>query len=64
MFQSKTGKLNAVMEKFLKERVRAKDVQLKDRVFLVTPEPPEVYVGRTKAQLDFAARRAATVSNK
>lgn len=52
------------MEKFLKERVRAKDVQLKDRVFLVTPEPPEVYVGRTKAQLDFAARRAATVSNK
>lgn len=61
VFQSKTGKLNAVMEKFLKERVRAKDVQLKDRVFLVTPEPPEVYIGRTKAQLDFAARRAATV---
>ena len=44
-----------------RERVRAKDVRLEDRVFLVTPEPPEVYVGRTRAQIDFATRRAATV---
>ncbi|XP_062578603.1 ciliary microtubule-associated protein 2-like [Saccostrea cucullata] len=64
VFQSKTGKLNAVMEKFLKERVRAKDVKLEDRVFLVTPEPPEVYVGRSKAQMEFAARRAFTVTGK
>lgn len=61
VFKSRTGKLNAAMEKFLKERVRAKDVRLEDRVFIVTPEPPEGYMLRTKEQMQFAARKAATV---
>ncbi|KAK3089047.1 hypothetical protein FSP39_000394 [Pinctada imbricata] len=60
VFKSRTGKLNATMQKFLKERVRAKDVRLEDRVFLVTPEPPESVV-KSNLQMAFAAKRAATV---
>ena len=44
-----------------RERVRAKDVRIEDRVFLVTPEPPEAFMERSKAQMNFTARRAVTV---
>lgn len=37
-FKSKTGKLDAAREKFLQERIRAKDIPLQDRVFLVQPD--------------------------
>ncbi|CAG2220819.1 unnamed protein product [Mytilus edulis] len=66
VFKSKTGKLSLAMDKFLQERVRAKDVRLEDRVFLVAPEKPESYMKRTKTQMnynprgDYASQRAVT----
>lgn len=67
VFKSKTGKLSLAMDKFLKERVRAKDVRVEDRVFLVAPEHPDNYMIRTRTQLnvgpqqDFTSQRALTV---
>ncbi|KAJ8305639.1 hypothetical protein KUTeg_016184 [Tegillarca granosa] len=62
VFKSKTGKLSAEMEKFLKERVRGKDVQLEERVFIVTPEPPLGYGNRLKnPQTDLVLKKSLTV---
>ncbi|XP_064605226.1 ciliary microtubule-associated protein 2-like [Liolophura sinensis] len=61
VFKSRTTKPNAEMAKFLKERIRAKDVRVEDRVFLVTPEPPTAALQRTNTQTDWMARKAATV---
>ncbi|KAL5016357.1 hypothetical protein ScPMuIL_005946 [Solemya velum] len=61
VFRSRTGKLSLDMEKFLKERIRAKDVRVEDRVFIVTPEPPERFVARANPRSEFMSRRAVTV---
>lgn len=52
---------------YYRERVRAKDIRVEDRVFLVTPEPPEGHMNRTKTQMNlgprgnFTSQRAVTV---
>ncbi|XP_046372298.2 lymphocyte expansion molecule-like [Haliotis rufescens] len=56
MFKSRTGKLSAGMEKFLKERIRGKDVRLEDRVFIVPPEAP----GKS-SQAQYTTQRATTM---
>ena len=51
-----------------RERIRAKDVRMKDRVFIVSPESPQRYISRTKTHMDvtgphkqFTRQRAITV---
>ncbi|KAH3831829.1 lymphocyte expansion molecule-like [Dreissena polymorpha] len=62
-FKGKTGKLSLAMEKFLKERVRGKDVRVEDRVFLVTPQVPAGYhLPRSSTQDAFVKQRAITVA--
>lgn len=43
IFKSKTNKPDNTRQKFLQERIRSKDVQPKDRCFIVTPEPPSYH---------------------
>lgn len=71
VFRSKTNKPHAAREKFLQERIRTKDVRLKDRVFLVPPENPSHYLERTKTHMEsttgglqnsFTGQRSLTVA--
>ncbi|KAK3601504.1 hypothetical protein CHS0354_027650 [Potamilus streckersoni] len=63
VFVSKTGKLSFAMEKLLKERIRGKDVRLKDREFIVTPQvPPGYELSRSSTQAEFVGQRAFTVA--
>ncbi|XP_060562670.1 ciliary microtubule-associated protein 2-like [Ruditapes philippinarum] len=63
VFQAKTGRLSLAMEKFLKERVRGKDVRVEDRVFLVEPQAPPGYdMYRSKTQENFTKLKAMTIA--
>lgn len=63
VFKAKTGKLSLSMEKFLKERIRAKDVRVEDRVFLVPPQgPPGSELHRSRTQENFTKLRAMTIA--
>lgn len=63
VFKAKTGKLSLGMEKFLKERIRAKDVRVEDRVFLVPPQgPPSYELHRSNTQANFTKLKAMTVA--
>ena len=45
-----------------RERVRAKDVQVEDRVFMVPPQVPPGYdIYRTNTQENFAQQKSYTV---
>lgn len=62
VFKSKTasGALPHKRDKFLKERLRAKDVPLGDRVFIVKPDQPGQYITNNDLHNPFVTRRAAT----
>lgn len=63
VFKAKTGKLSATMEKFMKERIRGKDVRVEDRVFMVPPQVPPGYdIHRTNTQENFTKQKALTVA--
>ncbi|XP_064626225.1 ciliary microtubule-associated protein 2-like [Lineus longissimus] len=63
VFRSKTGKPNQHYEKFLKERIRAKDVRPEDKVFLVEQDQPSAFIQRAKgAEVLFQAQKAATMA--
>ncbi|XP_041359080.1 lymphocyte expansion molecule-like [Gigantopelta aegis] len=52
VFKSKTGPLKPHMAKFQKERIRAKDVQIKDRLFMVPPQTEDYsYMNETQSRL-------------
>ncbi|XP_025080875.1 lymphocyte expansion molecule-like [Pomacea canaliculata] len=61
VFKSKTGRLTRAQEGILRERIRAKDVPLAERSFLVPPQGLPAYdVAHTL--YDFSRQRAATVA--
>ncbi|CAH1772898.1 unnamed protein product [Owenia fusiformis] len=62
IFRSKTAKPNATMEKFLKERIRGKDIRPKDKVYIVEPGAPNKYSYSYNDTPQFAAQRAATIA--
>lgn len=67
VFKSKTLKPDHSRQKFLQERIRAKDVPLKDRCYMVDPEPPNYHrsqttMNNTMEQGKFTHQRALTVA--
>ncbi|KAK2184735.1 hypothetical protein NP493_255g04008 [Ridgeia piscesae] len=68
-FKSKSERPNHARAKFLQERIREKDVLLKDRIFITAPENPfkdllrpPAKLDRTPTQDEFVTQRAVTVA--
>ncbi|XP_013413164.1 lymphocyte expansion molecule [Lingula anatina] len=62
VFKSKSGKISLKREQFLKERLRAKDVPFKERVFIIPPEKPDDYMTKTDMHMQFSKKKAVTVA--
>ncbi|XP_074642342.1 ciliary microtubule-associated protein 2-like [Tubulanus polymorphus] len=61
VFDSKTGRYQPSMEKFYKERIRAKDLRPEDKICIIQPETPSQYVQRQKDNTPMSNQRATTV---
>lgn len=62
VFKSRTNRPNHVQQKFLKERIRAKDVRPEDKIYIVEPDQRGGVTNKVQAAATkFIAQTAATV---